>query len=157
MVTTQQLSLAMPQAYPSDLSDDQWGLLEALLPPAKPGGRPRSVNLRQVLNAILYILCTGCPWRYLPNTHPPYQTVYDYFARWREDGTWEQVHEHLRQWTRAVECDRPPHRLWRWWIANPFRHPPWCLAKWDMTEPRNSKGANDISWWIAWGSSSVGS
>jgi putative transposase len=55
----------MTQSYPSDLTDDQWSLLEALLPSAKPGGRPRTVDLRAVVNAILYILCTGCPWRYL--------------------------------------------------------------------------------------------
>ena len=55
----------MAQTYPSDLNDDQWSLLAALLPHAKPGGRPRTVNLRHIINGILYILCTGCPWRYL--------------------------------------------------------------------------------------------
>ncbi len=66
----------MNQAYPSDLTDDQWSLLEALLPPAKLGGRPRSVDLRQVINAILYVLVGGCPWSYLPHDYPKYKTVY---------------------------------------------------------------------------------
>ena len=115
----------MTQAYPSDLSDDQWDLLETLLPPAKTGGRPRSVDLRQVVNAILYVLVSGCAWSYLPHDYPNYKTVYHYFAQWRDDGTWERVHEHLRQWTRTVENDRFPHRLWRWPIVSRCPLPPW--------------------------------
>jgi putative transposase len=123
----------MHPSYPSDLTDDQWHLLESLLPEAKPGGRPRSVDLRAVLNAILYILCAGCPWRYLPQSYPNWKTVYDYFARWRDDGTWTKIHERLRQWTRVVENDRPPHPVWRWPIANRYRRLRWCPNPWAMT------------------------
>lgn len=90
-----------PSSYPSDLTDDQWQLIASLLPSAKPGGRPRSVELRAVVNAILYILVTGCPWRYLPSSYPKWKTIYHYFATWRDDGTWPQVHERLRVWTRV--------------------------------------------------------
>ena len=82
--------------YPSDLTDEQWDVLAPLLPAAKPGGRPRTVDLREVLNGILYVLRSGCPWRMLPHDLPPWQTVYKYFRRWMMDGTWERVHETLR-------------------------------------------------------------
>lgn len=82
--------------YPSDLTDDQWKLLSPLLPASKPGGRPRTVDLKEVLNAILYVLRTGCAWRMLPHDLPPWQTVYKYFRRFSEDGTWERVHDALR-------------------------------------------------------------
>ena len=83
--------------YPSDLSDVQWAYLSSLLPPAKVGGRPRTVCLRAIVNAILYLLRTGCQWRYLPHDFPAWQTVYDYFCKWRRAGVWEAIHTHLRQ------------------------------------------------------------
>ncbi|MYE53725.1 MAG: transposase [Chloroflexi bacterium] len=67
--------------YPSDLTDDQWKLLSPLLPASKPGGRPRTVDLREALNAILYVLRTGCALRMLPHDLPPWQTVYKYWNR----------------------------------------------------------------------------
>ena len=82
--------------YPSDLTDDQWEFLSPLLPSSKPGGRPRTVDLREVLDGILYVLRTGCAWRMLPHDLPPWQTVYKYFRRFSEDGTWERVHDALR-------------------------------------------------------------
>jgi putative transposase len=82
--------------YPSDLADEQWELLRSLLPEAKPGGRARSVDLREIVNAILYLLRTGCPWRHLPHDLPPWGTVWSYFRRWRADGTLERVHDELR-------------------------------------------------------------
>ena len=83
------------QAIPK-LTDDQWKLLSPLLPASKHGGRPRTVDLKEVLNAILYVLRTGCVWRMLPHDLPPWQTVYKYFRRFSEDGTWERVHDALR-------------------------------------------------------------
>ena len=71
------------KSYSSDLSDEQWIVIRPLLPKSKDGGRPRSVNLREVLNSIFYINKTGCPWRWLPNDFPPWQTVYTYFREWR--------------------------------------------------------------------------
>jgi putative transposase len=91
------------KAYPTDLTDAQWELLAPLLPAAKPGGRPRSVNLREVVNAMLYLLRTGCPWGHLPHDLPPPTTVWTYFRAWRDDGILEQVHDTLR--TRVREAD----------------------------------------------------
>lgn len=86
--------------YPSALSDDEWALLSPLIPPAKPGGRPRSVKIRRILNGIFYVLRSGCAWRYLPSEYGPWPTVYYYLRRWRLDGTWEQIHTHLRELAR---------------------------------------------------------
>ena len=83
--------------YPSDLSDREWVLLEPLLPAAKPGGRPRSVILRRILNGVFYLLRTGCPWRYLPREYGPWSTVFHYFRLWRKAGTWERVQTALRE------------------------------------------------------------
>lgn len=93
------------KAYSSDLTDEQWALLEPLLPPAKPGGRPRSVDLREITNALLYLLRTGCPWRSLPHDLPPWGTVWAYFRRWRDDGTLDRLHDQLRDRVRT-EADR---------------------------------------------------
>ena len=91
------------KTYPSDLTDEQWELLSPLLPAAKPGGRPRTVELRELLNAILYVLRTGCAWRMLPHDLPPWQTVYKYFRGFSEDGTWERVHDAMRPNVREGE------------------------------------------------------
>ena len=89
--------------YPSDLSGEQWDILFPLLPPAKPGGRPRTVDLREVVNGILYVLRSGCSWRMVPHDLPPWQTLYKYFRRWSADGSWERVHEALRPMVREAE------------------------------------------------------
>ena len=90
------------EAYPSDLTDEQWALLAPLLPDAKPGGRPRSVDLREVVNGLLYVLRTGCPWRHLPHDLPPWGTVWAYFRRWRDDGTLDRLHDELRAQVRQA-------------------------------------------------------
>ena len=82
--------------YPSDLTAAQWQVLAPLLPPAKPGGRPRSVDLREVLNGILYVLRNGCTWRALPHDLPPWGTGWWSCRQVRQDGTWERVHEAFR-------------------------------------------------------------
>lgn len=79
------------KAYPTDLKDSEWDILKPLLPEAKQGGRPRSVDLREILNAIFYRERTGCAWDMLPHDFPPAKTVYDYFNQWSEDGTWERI------------------------------------------------------------------
>lgn len=94
-------------AYPSDLTDAQWRVLEPLLPPAKPGGRPRGADLREVVNAILYLARNGATWRALPHDFPPWRTVYHYFRAWRQDGTWERVHDALRDQVRT-QAGRDP-------------------------------------------------
>ncbi len=93
--------------YPSDLSDDQWNELTPLLPGAKPGGRPRTVDLREVMNGILYVLRSGCPWRMVPHDLPPWETLYKYFRQWTKDGTWERIHETLRPKVREAEGRDP--------------------------------------------------
>ena len=77
--------------YPSDLTPAQWERLQGELPSAKPGGRPRSVKLREVLNGILYVVRAGCSWRMMPKDLPPWSTCYDYYRKWREDGTWKRL------------------------------------------------------------------
>jgi len=95
--------------YPDDLTDAQWAVLEPLLPKAKPGGRPRTTDVREVVNAILYLTRTGCGWRHLPHEFPPYPTVHDYYRNWRLDGTWERVNARLREQVReAAGREREP-------------------------------------------------
>ena len=81
--------------YPSDLSDQEWALLERLIPAAKAGGRPATYARREIVNGILYILRSGCSWRMLPKDLPPWDLVYGYFSRWRKAGVWQAVHEQL--------------------------------------------------------------
>jgi putative transposase len=85
-----------PKPYPSDLTRTQWRRLKRLLPAAKPGGRPRSVDLREVLNGIFSILRGGCAWRMMPHDFPPWSTCYDDFSKWRNDGTWAELNDALR-------------------------------------------------------------
>ena len=92
----------MSTAYPDDLTREQFALIEPLLPPAKPGGRPRSTDLYAVINAIVYVLVNGCKWRALPHDFPNWQTVYTYFRNWRLDGTWLNIHDQLYRWERVA-------------------------------------------------------
>jgi putative transposase len=84
------------QLYPTDLTDRQWDCIKALIPPAKPGGKPRTLDMRAVVNAILYLTVTGCQWRLLPREYPAWQSVYGYFRQFRDDGTWQRIHDTLR-------------------------------------------------------------
>jgi putative transposase len=82
--------------YPTDLSDKEWDLIKHLVPEAKLGGRPEKYPKREILNGIFYILRGGCAWRLLPHDFPPWQIVYHYFWVWRQDGTWQVMHDLLR-------------------------------------------------------------
>lgn len=95
------------KAYKTDITDGQWQILEPLIPPAKPGGHPRTVNMREVVNSIFYVLRTGCSWEMLPHDLPPYSTVYYYFRRWQKTGVWQQMNNALRQQLRQVEGRNP--------------------------------------------------
>ena len=88
--------------YPSDLTDAQWEQIEPHVPKPKPGGRPASVERREIVNAILYLVREGITWRAMPHDFPDYRTVYHYFARWRDDGTWQTIHDALRDTTRQA-------------------------------------------------------
>jgi len=96
------------QSYPSDISDAQWRLIQPLLPAPPSGGRPRKTALRDVVDALFYILRTGCQWRYLPKDFPPKSTVWRYFDEWRHDGTLELIHDRLRRQVRAAEKPYAP-------------------------------------------------
>jgi putative transposase len=85
-----------PKRYPSDLTLTQWKRLKSLLPPALPGGRPREVDLREVLNGIFYIARGGCSWRMMPTDLPPWSTCYDSFRKWRNQGVWQEINDALR-------------------------------------------------------------
>ena len=85
--------------YPSDLTDEEWGLIALYIPPARRGGNKRTVKLREVVNGLMYILSTGCQWRAIPKDLPPRSTLYDYFDLWSWDGTLDRIHHAL-----YVEC-----------------------------------------------------
>ena len=89
--------------YPSDLSDEQLAILAPLIPQPHDNCRPRQVDMREVINAILYLLRTGCAWRYLPNDLPAYRTVYDSFAKWRKCGVWRKIHDTLHERVRKLK------------------------------------------------------
>src|SRR6202795_594621 len=85
--------------YPSDLTDDEWALVERLIPPARRGGNKRHIDEREVMNGLMYILSTGCQWRAIPKDLPPRSTLFDYFDLWTYDGTLDRIHHAL-----YVEC-----------------------------------------------------
>ena len=135
--------------YPSDLTNREWQLLAPLIPPAKPGGHPRTVNLRQMLNGIFYVLRAGCAWRLLPRDYGPWSRVSDYFRTWRKD----------------EPLGAPPHHVAgtgahaRWAAAHPQRghpgrasrsRPPSAAARRATMAPKSCRDANAISWWILW-------
>ena len=88
------------QLYPTDMTDRQWDHIRRLIPPAKPGGRPRELDMRLVVNAIFYVVVGGIQWRMLPKEYPKWQSVYYYFRLWRDDGTWQRIHDTVRSQVR---------------------------------------------------------
>lgn len=89
--------------YPTDLTDEQWAILAPMIPAPRKNVRPRQADMREVLNAILYLLRTGCPWRHMPHDLPPYRTVYYYFAKWRKCGVWKKIHDKLHERLRELK------------------------------------------------------
>ena len=96
--------------YPSDLSDAEWALIAPMIPPAKRGGRRRTVDLRSVVEGLLYLLETGCQWRHLPKDFPPRSTVWAYFDLWSYDGTLARIHEARLLWRCARRRGARPAR-----------------------------------------------
>ena len=92
------------KAYRTDLTDEQWEILEPLIPPAKLGGRPRTVDMREVINTLLYLERTGCQWEMLPHDLLAKSTVYDYFAAWRDGGQWQEMMDVLREQVREQQA-----------------------------------------------------
>ena len=116
-----------PRPYPSDLTDERWALLEPLIPPARPGGRPRKTDIRRVLDGIFYRNRNGCIWRALPHDFPPWKTVYNYYELWKRDGTWQALNDILRERVRqAAGRSRPlaPGAS----TARPSRPPRWAAS-----------------------------
>src|ERR1700678_2992366 len=97
------------QRYPSDLTDEQWALVEPLIP-VYHGGRPRKTSLRDVVDAVFYLVRTGCQWRFLPKDFPPKSTVWGYFDEWRRSGLLDDIHDRLRDRVRKQELPGRPRR-----------------------------------------------
>ena len=133
-------------AYPSDLQDEQWQKIEPLIPAAKPGGRPRTVQMREVLNAILYLLRTGCAWRMLPHDLPPWGTVHYYYRRFRREEVWKSIHDRLREEVRQAEGREatPSAAI----VDSQSVKTTEKGGSTDMTRARRSMGASGIWWWI---------
>jgi putative transposase len=101
------MAVRMRKPYLTDMTNEQWAILQPLIPLAKGGGRPRAVDMREVINTILYLNRTGCQWDMLPHDLLPKSTVYEYFAQWRNDGTWQQMMDALRADVRRQQA--PSH------------------------------------------------
>ena len=134
--------------YPSDLTDAEWDLVKSMIPPAKHGGRPRDVNIREVLNSIFYVLWTGCQWGALPKDLVPKSTAHSYFMLWEWDGTLERIHHALYVAERerqgretspsAAVIDSQSARAAQKWGLR--------LTRRAMMRARRSRAANAISW-----------
>jgi putative transposase len=93
--------------YPTDLKDGQWANIAHLVPAPKPGGRPAKYNRRDIVNAVFYVLRSGCSWRMLPHDFPAWDAVYGYLRRWQKDGTWQHIHDALRDDCRFLDGRDP--------------------------------------------------
>jgi putative transposase len=130
-------------AYTSDLTDEEWEILAPLLPPEKSGGRPRKYPMREVLNGIQYVLRAGCAWRLMPHDLPHWQTAYQYFRAWRQDGTWLRIHDQLRAEVRT-RMGRNPQPSGAIIDAQTVKTTE-KGGRMAMTGPRNSMAASAIS------------
>jgi putative transposase len=134
--------------YPSDLTDEQWQLIEPHIPPPKPGGRPREVDMRRIINGVKYFNRSGCQWRMLPREFGPWPTVHEYYRRFRRDGTWEKLHEVLREQVRR-EAGREPTPsagiIDSQSVKSAEKGEPAA-----MTRAKRSTGVSATSSWIRW-------
>ena len=99
--------MSQRRRYPTDVSDEEWAVLKPLVPAVKTGGRPAEHARREIVNALWYVLRTGCQWRNLPHDFPPWGTVYTYYRNWRLDGTWQRIHNTLREQLRKADGRHP--------------------------------------------------
>ena len=149
--------MTSPVVYPTDVSDDQWKILSRLLPAAKKRGRPIVYDRRRIVNAILYVVRSGCQWRMLPKDFPPWKTVYQIFYRWRLNGLWDKVHDALRTKVRQQEGENHNRRQ-RSSIHNRSKRRKWEAPK-DMTLENRSMAVSDTlsltPWAYCWRSSFI--
>ena len=141
------------QRYPTDLTEAEWTLLAPLILAAKPGGRPRTTDMCEVINAMFYILRGGCQWRLLPTDFPPHQTVYHYFRSWRRAGVWEErMHTTLRGNLREASgrTREPSAGI----IDSQTVQTTEKGGAGTMTAASASVGASATSWSMSWGCSS---
>ena len=133
--------------YPSDLTDDEWAMVAPLIPPAKRGGRQRTVDVREVVNGIFYVLTTGCQWRALPKDFPPRSTVHEYFKLWDWDGTLIRLHHVLFVLVRELSGKEasPTVAIIDSQSAKGAEKGGRALTRRAMTRVRRSKGASAIS------------
>src|SRR3982751_4962676 len=134
------------KAYDTDLTDPEWEQLEALVPLAKPGGRPPIHSRREILNGIFYAVRSGTAWKLLPHDLPPWRTVYHYFWSWRRNGTWQKIHDSIRASGGKQQADIR-NRAVRSSTASQYR--PLNKVAYEATmPPRTSLGANGTCWSI---------
>ncbi len=142
----------MRTTYPTDLTDAEWGCIKPYLPPPKERGRPRIHSSRHILDAVFYVLRSGCAWRLLPRDFPPWRTVYHYFREWRIDGTFERLNATLRERlrTRLGRNAQPSAGIIDSQSAKTTRVG--GEARGSTTEARRCVAVSAICWWIqrAW-------
>src|ERR671910_988333 len=137
----------MRKRYPTDLSDAEWSYIEPHLPTPRAPGRPRRHSLREILDAIFYVVRSGCAWRLLPHDFPPWKTVYHYFRFWRLDGTWERMHAALRQRVRVRRNSNPQPSAAIVDSQSVKTTGVGGKERGVTTVARRSKDASDICWW----------
>src|SRR5215204_4784776 len=146
----------MRTAYPTDLSDAEWSYLEPYLPSIKTTGRPRLHHTREILDALFYVLKSGCPWRLLPHDFPPWKTVHHYFRTWRIDGTWEKLHTAIRERLRVrMKRNTQPSAG----IVQPVGEDNWCRrgARVRWRKEGEGKKAPFVGGYAGFGAKSEGS
>lgn len=134
--------------YPSDLTDAEWAILDPLIPRARKGGRPEKYPKREILNAIFYLVRSGCPWRMLPHDLPPWRLVWHYFAHWKKQNVWAGLNEALRDKVRVHHGKKKPRAL-RYSTRRVCEQ----LSKEEFvatTLARRWSEENDTSWLIRW-------
>jgi transposase len=136
----------MTTDYPSNLTYQQFLIIEPLIPPAKPGGRPRTVNILEILNGVMYRIKTGCQWEFLPKDFPPCKTVYHYYREWCLDDTWQRIHDEIVKLVR-ITVARKKLQVLESLTANLSKHQIREINK-DMMLERRLRAENVIYWWI---------